>query len=149
MPGSCGLAAPGCGNIADMAAAEISRHPIHLGLGATAEVEPEFTGEMEWYAQYMGRHASDGAEARLVTMHGFTEPWDVWEMHPEGAEVVLCVSGSIVLHQEHPDGARSTVELGEGQYAVNEPGVWHTADVAGEATALFITAGLGTEHRPR
>ena len=23
-------------------------HPIHLGLGATAEVEPEFTGEMSW-----------------------------------------------------------------------------------------------------
>ncbi len=32
---------------------------------------------------------------------------------------------------------------------INEPGVWHTADVESTATALFITAGLGTEHRPR
>ena len=35
------------------------------------------------------------------------------------------------------------------EYAINAPGVWHTADVTGEATALFITAGKGTEHRPR
>ena len=26
---------------------------------------------------------------------------------------------------------------------------WHTADIESEASALFITAGLGTEHRPR
>jgi hypothetical protein len=39
--------------------------------------------------------------------------------------------------------------LGGGDYAINDPGVWHTADVDGSATVLFITAGLGTEHRPR
>ena len=39
------------------------------------------------------------------------------------------------------------LEKGEG--VVNSAGVWHTADVAGPATALFITAGLGTELRPR
>ena len=53
------------------------------------------------------------------------------------------------LHQEKPDGSVSTTTLGPGQYAINDPGVWHTADVAGVASALFITAGLGTEHRPR
>ena len=39
--------------------------------------------------------------------------------------------------------------LGPGQYAINKPGVWHTADAAESATVLFITAGAGTEHRPR
>ena len=39
--------------------------------------------------------------------------------------------------------------LDAGQAIVNPPGVWHTADVDGEATALFVTAGLGTEIRPR
>lgn len=39
--------------------------------------------------------------------------------------------------------------VGPGEYAINPPGVWHTADVEGEATALFITAGLGTEARAR
>ena len=39
--------------------------------------------------------------------------------------------------------------LNPGEYAINDPGVWHTADVESEATALFITSGEGTEHRPR
>jgi hypothetical protein len=44
------------------------------------------------------------------------------------------------------------VHLGLGGLVVplaNPPGWWHTADVTGSATALFITAGLGTEHRAR
>ena len=39
--------------------------------------------------------------------------------------------------------------LGPGEYALNPPGVWHTADVPEAATGLFITAGEGTQHRPR
>ena len=128
---------------------DISKHPIHLGLGATAEVEPLFTGEMSWYGDYVARHSSDSVEARLVTMHTFTESWNVWEMHPMGSEVVLCTSGEITLHQEKIDGTTVTVILGAGAYIINEPGTWHTADVHAPATALFITAGLGTEHRPR
>ena len=34
-----------------MTATNINVHPIHLGLGATAEIEPEFTGGMEWYGR--------------------------------------------------------------------------------------------------
>lgn len=132
-----------------MGALDITVHPVHLGLGATAEAEPLFTGGMDWYVDYINRHADDGAEGRLVSLHTFKLSWDMWEMHPQGSEVVLCTSGSMVLHQEDPDGVRSAVTLGPGQYAVNAPGTWHTADVEDEATALFITAGLGTQHRPR
>ena len=132
-----------------MTATNITVHPIHLGLGATAEIEPEFTGAMEWYGEYSARHADDGPEGRLVTMHTFTESWDVWEMHPVGSEVVLCTSGAITLHQEHADGSTATVALAAGEYAINPPGTWHTADVDASATALFITAGEGTDHRPR
>jgi hypothetical protein len=39
--------------------------------------------------------------------------------------------------------------LGPGDYAINPPGSWHTADVAEPVTALFITVGEGTSHRPR
>jgi len=122
--------------------------PIHLGLGATAQVQPDFTG-MGWYEDYAARTTEDGAEGRLVTMYRFTESWDSWEMHPSGDEVVLCVSGTMTLHQELADGTTATITIGAGDYAINPPGAWHTADVEGEATALFITAGLGTEHRPR
>ena len=132
-----------------MGAHDLTLHPVHLGHGATAEIEPRFTGEMSWYADYTKRHAADGAEGRLVSMHSFTGPWDTWEMHPHGSELVLCTAGSMTLHQEKADGSRSTITLRPGQYVVNEPGTWHTADVESAATALFITAGLGTQHRPR
>jgi mannose-6-phosphate isomerase-like protein (cupin superfamily) len=126
----------------------IYNDPIHLGRGATAVAEPEFTG-MEWYEAYEARDAEDGAEGRLVGMYRFTEDWDSWEVHPAGHEVVLCIEGAMTLHQELADGSKATVTLGPGDYAINPPGAWHTADVDGAATALFITAGLGTEHRPR
>jgi len=131
-----------------MSKKEISRFPIHLGLGATAVAEPEFTG-MEWYAEYGARHADDGIEGRLVSMYRFTEPWEMWEVHPTGAEVVLCTAGKLTLHQEHPDGSTTTVDLEQGQYAINPPGVWHTADIEDEAEAVFITAGAGPQVRPR
>jgi len=72
-----------------MPAYKLNAHPIHLGLGATSVTQPEFTGAMQWYEGYGQRHSNDGAEGRLVSMHTFTEPWDVWEMHPSGTEVVL------------------------------------------------------------
>jgi quercetin dioxygenase-like cupin family protein len=131
-----------------MSAPRLEERPIHLGSGATAVPQPPFTG-MAWYAGYGERHASDGAEGRLVSLYRFTASWDGWEMHPAGDEVVLCLEGAMTLHQEHADGSAETVRIEEGEYAINPPGTWHTADIEGEATALFITAGLGTEHRPR
>ena len=127
----------------------LATFPLHLGLGATAVPQPAMTGGMDWYGGYGERHGGDGAEGRLVSMHRFTESWDSWEMHPLGDEVVVCISGQLTLHQEFPDGATVSVSIGPGVYGINPPGVWHTADVDSEATALFITAGLGTEVRPR
>lgn len=132
-----------------MSGIDIRTHPIHLGLGATAVVQPEFTGDLRWYETYGQRHAVDGKEGRLVSMYTFHKPWDMWEMHPNGSEVVLCTAGSITLHQERADGSHRTVTLKPGEYAINEPGTWHTADVDQEATVIFITTGLGTTHRPR
>jgi quercetin dioxygenase-like cupin family protein len=125
----------------------IERYPIHLGLGARAVAEAEFTG-MDWYAAYADRHVADGAEARLVQLFSFRESWTSWERHPLGDEAVICLVGEITLVQALPDGTAS-VALRAGDYAINPRGVWHTADVAGHATAPFITAGVGTEHRPR
>jgi len=126
--------------------------PIHLGLGATAEPQPEFPrseAAMQWYVDYVDRHQRDGFEGRLISHYTFIESWPSWEMHPNGAEVVVCTAGSMTLHQELADGSETTVTLGPGEYAINPPGVWHTADIEGQATALFITPGIGTQHRPR
>lgn len=132
-----------------MSKENLSTNPIHLGLGASALVQPTFTGQMEWYEAYGERNGGDGKEGRLVSMHTFTVGWDTWEMHPVGSEVVLCVDGAIVLHQEMADGSVTTLSLEKGEYAINPPGVWHTADIETSATAVFITAGEGTEIRPR
>lgn len=131
-----------------MTSPSLFTHPVHLGLGARAIPQPAFTG-MDWYAAYAERTAADGGEGRLVSLYTFRESWDVWEMHPAGDELVVCVNGTLTLHQETPDGTATELTLGAGDYAVNGPGVWHTADVAGEVTALFITAGQGTQHRGR
>jgi len=119
-----------------MAGTSLERFPLHLGLGAKALPQPEFTGAMDWYMNYSARVAADGAEGRLVGMHTFTESWDSWEMHPAGDEVVLCVSGEMTLHQQFPDGTTAQLTIGASEYAINPPGVWHTA-------------GEGTQNRPR
>jgi quercetin dioxygenase-like cupin family protein len=137
---------------AAVTARSLELFPVNLGKGATAEPQPEMPSDeraMQWYMDYGARHAADGTEGRLVSMFRFSESWPMWEMHPAGAEVVLCTEGAMTLHQEFPDGHIETVTLEAGEYAINPPGVWHTADVAGEATGVFITAGIGTEHRPR
>jgi mannose-6-phosphate isomerase-like protein (cupin superfamily) len=104
---------------------------------------------MSWYEEYGRRHGDDGAEGRLVALYRFEEPWTSWEMHPAGDEVVCCIQGHMTLHQELPDGTKQSVQLGPGEYAVNSPGTWHTADTDEPVVGLFITVGKDTTHRPR
>ena len=126
----------------------LHEYPVHLGLGASVVVQDRFTGDPDWYARYGERNAADGVEGRLVTLHTFDTSWGSWEVHPLGDELVLCVEGAMTLHQEI-DGQVRSVLLRQGEAVINAPGMWHTADVDGTATALFITAGTGTEVRPR
>jgi mannose-6-phosphate isomerase-like protein (cupin superfamily) len=122
---------------------------VHLGRGGRAIPQPEFSGDESWYEAYGERHGSEGTDGRLVALHRFEEPWTSWEMHPAGDELVCCLQGRMTLHQELADGTSQSWELGPGDYAVNPPGAWHTADTEGPAVALFITVGEGTTHRPR
>ena len=122
--------------------------PIHLGLGAKAVSEPQFTG-LDWYDGYDQRHHDDLDEGRLVSLFRFEESWSSWEMHPEGEEVVCCLQGHMILHQELVDGSKQSWELGPGDYAINPRGSWHTADAEEPVVALFITVGKGTTNRPR
>jgi mannose-6-phosphate isomerase-like protein (cupin superfamily) len=126
----------------------LAERPLHLGLGATAVPQPAFVPDLSWYEGYGERHGNDGREGRLLSMHTFDAPWSSWEMHPEGAEVVLVVDGRLTLIQRDGEGTRR-IELAAGQYAINPPGVWHTADADAPVTAVFVTSGIGTQHEPR
>jgi quercetin dioxygenase-like cupin family protein len=128
---------------------KLTEHPAHIGLGAAISVEPAMTGSLDWYESYTERNGKDGAEGRLVSSHSFSESWTTWEMHPNGEELVLCTHGAMTLIQEFPDGSVQQTELTAGEYAVNPRGVWHTADIQEQATAVFITSGIGTEQRGR
>jgi quercetin dioxygenase-like cupin family protein len=74
--------------------------------------------------------------------------WTTWERHPAGEELVVVVSGRLTLIQEI-DGAERRIEMREGEAIVNPRNVWHTADIDEPCRTLFVTPGLGTEHRPR
>ncbi|MEO0420867.1 MAG: cupin domain-containing protein [Pseudomonadota bacterium] len=125
----------------------LDQYPVHLGVGARIVPQPAFDG-MSWYQGYGERHGEEGVEGRLVTVHHFDTSWDTWEIHPHGDELVMVLAGTMTLLQEFGDRIER-VGLSAGEYAINPPGVWHTADVDGPVSALFITAGLGTENRDR
>ena len=54
-----------------------------------------------------------------------------------------------LIQKAGSDGNEQSVTLKPGEYVINDPGIWHTADIEGEATALFITSGEGTENHAR
>ena len=82
-----------------------------------------------------------------MTLHPFTDPWDTWEVHPCGEELVLCLEWSITLHQEM-DGRVRKVAIEKGEGVVNSAGVWHTADAVSythlTATKSFCSASAGS-----
>src|SRR5262249_8539472 len=90
---------------------DLSKFPVHLGLGATVRREPAFGGGVEWSTAYAERAKNDGVEGRLVSMHTFSKPWDSWEMHPKGDELVVCVEGRITLHQEIDGEVRPSLRV--------------------------------------
>jgi hypothetical protein len=128
----------------------LSSFPVHLGLGGRVRVLPEFDGSGAWYGAYEAATEADGGDGRLLSWHRFDESWTAWEMHPSGHEVVVCVAGSFTLVQAVDGGDRHLL-LQAGEWVVNAPGVWHTADLEPNtsATAMFITSGRGTQGRAR
>ena len=126
----------------------LAQYPAHLATDAGIVVQPEFAGDGTWFKAYGERHEAEGPQGRLVTQFSFAESWDSWEMHPRGSELVLVTEGECTLIQD-TGGPERRVRLRAGEYAVNPPGVWHTVETDAPVTAIFITSGIGTEHRPR
>jgi quercetin dioxygenase-like cupin family protein len=127
---------------------DLSKTFIHLGLGSRAIPLPDFSWSGEYLAGYEKKYESDGAEGRLVVLTHQSKTWEHWERHPAGEEVVLLLSGRADLVQEL-DGKEHTIALHPGEAAINPPGVWHYSVVHEPGEMLFITPGVGTEHRPR
>jgi hypothetical protein len=126
---------------------DLSSTYVHLGLGATATSLPGFQWSASYLEGYERRFASDGAEGRLVVISPQAETWDFWERHPAGEEVVVLLTGRIDVVQEL-DGVEVVTSLHPLEAIINPTAVWHRSVVHEPGTALFITPGMGTEHRP-
>jgi uncharacterized cupin superfamily protein len=156
---------------------DLSETHVHLGLGSRAVPIADFRWTPEFLERYASDFSSDGAEGRLVMVGGSSSSWTFWERHPAGDELVVVLSGRVTLVQEHDrepveerrsgadDQAMRTettqtahtvrtirtvqIPLSAGEAAINPRGTWHTTDVEEPARILFITPGMGTEHRSR
>ncbi|WP_037687584.1 cupin domain-containing protein [Streptomyces aureocirculatus] len=129
-------------------AIDLRTTPVHLALGSRAKPVEGFAWDPEVLHAYSAAVAADGAEGRMVTIFDGDGLGDHWESHPAGDELVVCLSGSVTVTRD-VDGVPDRVVLGPGEATVNPAGTWHAVDMAGPASILTITAGLGTEHRPR
>ena len=121
---------------------------VHLGRGSTAVPFGGADWSQQWLERYEQSFATDGADGRMVCVFPQPRTWTTWERHPAGEELVVLLSGRIDVIQDL-DGVHRTVPLRAGEAMINPRGVWHTADVHEPGEGLFITPGLGTEHRAR
>jgi mannose-6-phosphate isomerase-like protein (cupin superfamily) len=117
-----------------------------LRVRADASVEPLPVDETFW-ERIAGGQLGDFQNEYLVSCCTFDAPWPVWEVHPNGDEIVYLLSGSATFLFETESGARA-IELKEpGTCVVIPKGTWHTANAKSPCRMLFITPGEGTTHR--
>jgi mannose-6-phosphate isomerase-like protein (cupin superfamily) len=129
-------------------AIDLTTRPVHLGLGSRASAVDGFAWDPEALGAYSAAVAQDGGDGRLVMVFEDDRSWDVWERHPAGEEVVICLAGRMTVFYE-TDTEDVRIELGPYEAMINPAGAWHTADIDQPVRFLTITPGLGTEHRPR
>lgn len=113
-------------------------------------------GGGEFWSQLMSGKPSDpgirrlmgNKHARLLAVLPLRADWTNWEMHPAGDEILYMLEGRSTFVLDLADGAKETT-LSTGSMLVVPQGIWHTATVNEPGRMLAITAGLGTQHRPR
>ena len=118
----------------------------YLRLRPDASVEPLTVDSTFWQRISTGQLGAFHNEF-LVASSGYEKDWPMWEMHPNGDEVVCLLAGSATLVLHEASGTRS-IELNKsGEYVLVPKGTWHTAKVREPCRMLFVTPGEGTQHR--
>ena len=80
----------------------------------------------------------------LIALHEFNEDWPSWEVHPNGDETVVLLSGSATFVIKL-GGTDHDVGLSKAGDTVIVPrGTWHTARISEPTRMLFVTPGEGT-----
>lgn len=86
----------------------------------------------------------DGLTIGLATMtenspHG-------GEMHPDGDEVLMLVSGRVRVVFEEPGFVDVEMQAGDG--LIVPRGIWHRVDILEPSQILYATPGPGGDYRP-
>lgn len=117
-----------------------------IRLRGDVSIEPLSVDDTFWQRISTGQLGNFHNEY-LVTTHTYDTDWPMWEMHPNGDEIVCLLSGAVTFILE-VDNEKKRIELSEpGSYAIVPKGTWHTSNTKVPCRMLFITAGEGTQHR--
>ena len=69
------------------------------------------------------------------------------EMHPNGDELHVCVSGAMRAVLEHDDGELEAIDFAAGETCLVPRGVWHRLEAGEPSRIVSVTFGEGTRHR--
>ena len=118
-----------------------------LRLRPDASVEPIPFDNTFWTRLTSGELGSFHNEF-LVACGSYDKDWPMWEMHPNGDEIVCLLSGAVTFILEDLDRPAEVRLEKSGSYVRVPKGTWHTAKIQTSCRMLFITPGEGTQHRP-
>ena len=129
---------------------QLDRTPVHLSTRSSESFQPleGFNFDGESFQGYISRLCSADDPGCLVMIESSPVSWGTWEVHPDGDELVVILSGAGTFIQETESGS-DRIEFKAGDTILNRRGVWHTADITEPVRALYITTCPGTDHKPR
>jgi mannose-6-phosphate isomerase-like protein (cupin superfamily) len=81
----------------------------------------------------------------LVGIFAGDGPWPHWEVHPNGAELLVLLEGAMTM-LFHEDGAERELAAEAGEAILVPQGVLHRAISHDPCRFLAITYGAGTDH---
>ncbi len=83
----------------------------------------------------------------LISCFEFERDWSSWEIHPNGDEIVILLSGEVTFVFQLDKEEKHIYLSGQGAYVIVPKNVWHTARTNVKTKMLFITPGEGTKNK--
>ncbi len=84
----------------------------------------------------------------LISCFEFEHDWSSWEMHPQGDETVILLSGQVTFILQKDLGEELVSLEQPGDFVVVPKNIWHSARTQVKTKLLFVTPGEGTQHKP-
>jgi mannose-6-phosphate isomerase-like protein (cupin superfamily) len=88
--------------------------------------------------EHIGAAKPELASGRILCVSDYADTWTWWEVHPDGDELVLLLSGGVDVVLESGSDSHS-VALLPGQATIVPAGTWHRVVVRTACRMLFVT----------